>query len=82
MNDKEFAVSHDASPSKDDYFRRIAEISDEMIATHGRDFAIGTLVLAARFVAGHAAPDSSGGRAGAEAARTGPSQDRAPEDRL
>lgn len=75
-------MSNDPSQSKDDYFRRLAEISDEMITAHGRDFAIGTLVLAARFVAGHAAPDSSGGRAGAEAARTGPSQDRALEDRL
>lgn len=75
-------MSHDPSPSKDDYFRRIAEISDEMITAHGRDFAIGTLVLAARFVAGHAAPDPSGGRSDAEGARTGASQDRALADRL
>ena len=75
-------MSNDPSKSKDDYFRRLAEISDEMIAAHGRDFAIGTLVLAARFVAQHAAPDASGERSGAEAAGVGASQDRALEDRL
>jgi hypothetical protein len=37
--------------SKDAFFRQVAEITDAMIARHGNDFAIGTLVLAAKFVA-------------------------------
>ena len=37
--------------SKDAFFARIAEVSQEMIAAHGKDFAMGTLVLAARWIA-------------------------------
>lgn len=37
--------------SKDQFFARIAEISEEMIKAHGKDFAMGTLVLAARWIA-------------------------------
>ena len=37
--------------SKDAFFARIAEISEQMIAAHGKDFAMGTLVLAARWIA-------------------------------
>nr|RAV91048.1 hypothetical protein DBT46_12045 [Aerococcus mictus] len=37
--------------SKDAFFSQIAEIAEAMIASHGKDFAIGTLVLAAKFVA-------------------------------
>jgi hypothetical protein len=37
--------------SKDAFFVRIAEVAEAMIAQHGKDFAIGTLVLAAKFVA-------------------------------
>lgn len=37
--------------SKDRYFARVAELSEEMIAAHGKDFAMGTLVLAARWIA-------------------------------
>lgn len=36
--------------SKDAYFQRIAEIGGEMIAAHGRDFATGAFVLAARWI--------------------------------
>ncbi|MGP3697282.1 hypothetical protein [Rhodobacter sp. NSM] len=43
--------------SKDAFFARIAELSDEMIAAHGRDFAVGALVLAARFISDRA-PDA------------------------
>jgi hypothetical protein len=53
MNDEQ------ETQSKDNYFQQIAEISNAMSAAHGRDFAIGTLVLAARYVAQHAAPDGS-----------------------
>ena len=37
--------------SKDAFFGRIAEIAEAMIAAHGKDFAMGTLVLAARWIA-------------------------------
>ena len=37
--------------SKDACFAQVAELAEAMIARHGRDFAIGTLVLAAKFIA-------------------------------
>jgi hypothetical protein len=37
--------------SKDAFFAQVAELAAAMIARHGRDFAIGTLVLAAKFTA-------------------------------
>ncbi len=37
--------------SKDKFFERVGELAEEMIAIHGKDFAMGTLVLAARFIA-------------------------------
>jgi hypothetical protein len=37
--------------SKDAFFIRLAEVAEAMIARHGKDFAMGTLVLAARFIA-------------------------------
>ena len=37
--------------SKDEYFRRVAEVAQDMIRDHGKDFATGALVLAARWVA-------------------------------
>lgn len=37
--------------SKDEFFQRIAALSDEMIAAHGKDFAMGAFVLAARWIA-------------------------------
>ena len=37
--------------SKDAFFVQIAEIAEAMIAWHGEDFAIGTLVLSAKFIA-------------------------------
>ena len=37
--------------SKDSYFARVAEVAQQMIADHGKDFAMGTLVLAARWIA-------------------------------
>ena len=36
--------------SKDEFFQRIARIGEEMIAAHGRDFATGAFVLAARWI--------------------------------
>ncbi|MEQ1716992.1 MAG: hypothetical protein ABL907_13560 [Hyphomicrobium sp.] len=37
--------------SKDKFFNDIAALSNAMIAAHGRDFAMGALILAARFIA-------------------------------
>ena len=38
-------------PSKDIFFAHLARLSDEMIAAYDKDFAMGALVLAARFIA-------------------------------
>ena len=38
-------------PSKDIFFAQLARLSDEMIAAYDKDFAMGALVLAARFSA-------------------------------
>ena len=37
--------------SKDAFFGQVAEVANAMIVRHGKEFAIGTLVLAAKFVA-------------------------------
>jgi hypothetical protein len=37
--------------SKDAFFVQVAEVADAMIVRHGKEFAIGTLVLAAKFIA-------------------------------
>lgn len=41
----------DETTTKDAFFGQLALISDAMIAAHGKDFAMGALVLAARFIA-------------------------------
>ncbi|SCB40200.1 hypothetical protein [Rhizobium hainanense] len=37
--------------SKDIFFERLASLSEDMVAEHGKDFSMGALVLAARFIA-------------------------------
>jgi hypothetical protein len=37
--------------SKDEFFQRLARLSEDMIAKHGKDFSMGALVLAARWIA-------------------------------
>jgi hypothetical protein len=37
--------------SKDRFFTEVGALADAMIAAHGKDFAMGTLVLAARWIA-------------------------------
>ena len=37
--------------SKDAFFARVAEIAEQMIAAHGKEFTMGTLVLAAQWIA-------------------------------
>lgn len=44
-------MNDDETTSKDRFFQQIAQLSDAMIAAHGKDFAMGALVLAARFIA-------------------------------
>ena len=41
----------EADTSKDRLFERLGQLAEEMIEAHGKDFAMGTLVLAARFIA-------------------------------
>lgn len=41
----------DEDRSKDAFFVQIAEIAEAMIARHGKEFAMGTLVLSAKFIA-------------------------------
>lgn len=37
--------------SKDLFFKKLADLSTEMIAEHGKDFTMGALIMAARFIA-------------------------------
>jgi hypothetical protein len=37
--------------SKDYFFAQLGKLADEMVAAHGKDFAMGAMVLAARFIA-------------------------------
>ncbi|MGI9501298.1 MAG: hypothetical protein ACR2P3_14780 [Geminicoccaceae bacterium] len=37
--------------SKDLFFKKLADLSTEMINEHGKDFTMGALMLAARFIA-------------------------------
>lgn len=39
------------SARKDHYFQQLARVSEEMIREFGREFAMGALVLAARYIA-------------------------------
>jgi hypothetical protein len=41
----------DNERSKDRFFTDVGALADAMIAAHGKDFAMGTLVLAARWIA-------------------------------
>ena len=52
--------------SKDHFFAQLASLSDAMIVAHGKDFAMGAMVLAARFIAEGEARE----RAAIEAAKT------------
>ena len=58
---KVMAAAHERTPqqpelseeekSKDDFFVQLGGIAEAMIARHGKDFAIGTMILSARFIA-------------------------------
>jgi hypothetical protein len=53
-------MSDHETRSKDEFFKQLATISDAMSAAHGKDFAMGALVLAARFIAEREARPSPG----------------------
>ncbi|WP_240535714.1 hypothetical protein [Bradyrhizobium sp. STM 3809] len=58
--------------SKDAFFAQVGEIAEAMIARHGNEFAIGTLVLAAKFVAEGRSLVSRGAEAGEAAGAAKP----------
>lgn len=37
--------------SKDEFFTRLGKLAEEMVGAHGKDFSMGALVLAARWIA-------------------------------
>ena len=41
----------DEDSSKDAFFVQVAQVAEAMIARHGKEFAMGTLILSARFIA-------------------------------
>ncbi len=43
--------------SKDAFFEKIAKLSEEMVAAHGKDFSMGALILAARWIAEGRSPE-------------------------
>ena len=44
-------MNDDDSAGKDVFFQQLASIANAMTAAYGKDFAMGALVLAARFIA-------------------------------
>ncbi len=42
--------------SKDYFFAQLGKLADEMVGAHGKEFAMGAMVLAARFIAEGAPP--------------------------
>jgi hypothetical protein len=57
MNVAHESIVHDAGQltdedrSKDEFFVKLAYVAEAMVAAHGKDFAMGALVLTARFIA-------------------------------
>lgn len=45
------AQQTDEDRSKDLFFKELAELAQRMINAHGKEFSMGALVLAARFIA-------------------------------
>ncbi len=41
----------DEQASKDAFFAQLGTLAEAMIAAHGKDFTMGALILAARFIA-------------------------------
>ena len=53
------------SASKDRFYERLSALADEMIEAHGKDFTMGSLILAARFIA-EKRPDRDAGGSSAQ----------------
>ncbi|AMS45128.1 hypothetical protein [Aminobacter aminovorans] len=49
--------------SKDEFFQQLATLSEDMVAKHGKDFSMGALVLAARWIAENRIGESRDGKA-------------------
>lgn len=63
-------MSDNESVSKDTFFQELASIANAMTAAHGKDFAMGALVLAARFLAESEARERAAAEAGGSASST------------
>ena len=61
----------DEDKSKDAFFVQVAEMAEAMIARHGKEFAMGTLVLAAKFIAEDRSLIKGSTGEGASAAKSG-----------
>ncbi len=61
-------MNDDETASKDAFFKQLASIANEMTAAHGKDFAMGALVLAARFLAEGEARERAAAQAAASPA--------------
>jgi hypothetical protein len=48
---RESDVLSEEDRSKDEFFVKLAHVAEAMIAAHGKDFAMGALILTARFIA-------------------------------
>ena len=76
VSDMNELSSEAEAASKDAFFKQLADIASAMTAAHGKDFSMGALVLAARFIAegeARAAKATAGAGSGATAAAAGPS---------
>ncbi|MFM0034759.1 hypothetical protein PQQ53_04570 [Paraburkholderia strydomiana] len=51
-------MSNGSTP-KEQFFERLGAVADEMIEAYGKDFAVGALILTARFVAEGKTPDDA-----------------------
>ncbi|WP_395447872.1 hypothetical protein ACHMW7_23625 [Aminobacter sp. UC22_36] len=49
--------------SKDEFFQQLAKLSEDMVAKHGKDFSMGALVLAARWIAENRIGENRAGEA-------------------
>ncbi len=65
-------MSDHETASKDQFFQQLADISSAMTAAHGKDFAMGALVLAARFIAESEARERAAAGTAAAAAPAAP----------
>jgi hypothetical protein len=65
----------DEDRSKDRFYNDVAALANAMIGAHGREFAMGTLVLAARFIADGKAlstPTADAARSGSASTEAAP----------